>query len=180
MTPRRKKILIAALLTSGLTLAINQAAHGQPARHTNAAARRAVSPSEKTVHSSSKVKKHPDKQRLSKISNPGKQRFSTEKTSGDDTTGQEVMAGWYGKMHHGRAMANGKPFDMYGATIAHCNLPLGTKVELENPKTGEKAEAVVTDRGPSHRGRDLDLSYGLAERLSFVKKGAGKLKMRVL
>jgi len=53
-------------------------------------------------------------------------------------------------------------------------------VELENPKTGERAEAVVTDRGPFHRHRDVDLSHGLAKRLSVARKGIGKLKMRVL
>jgi rare lipoprotein A len=92
----------------------------------------------------------------------------------------EVVASWYGKEHHGRPMANGAPFDMYGATIAHRDIPLGTQVELENPATGEKVKAVVADRGPGIAGRDVDLSYGLAQRLSLVRQGVGNLKMRVL
>ncbi len=82
------------------------------------------------------------------------------------------MAGWYGEYHHGRLMANGERFDMHGATIAHRDMPMGTRVELENPQTGQRVEAVVTDRGPYHRGRDVDLSYGLAERLSLTSRAS--------
>lgn len=92
----------------------------------------------------------------------------------------EVVAGWYGSYHHGKMMANGQRFDMHAATIAHRSMPIGTRVELENPRTGQKASAVVTDRGPFHEDRDIDLSYGLAQRLSLVDQGVGVLKMREL
>ncbi len=93
---------------------------------------------------------------------------------------QEVTASWYGKAYHGRTMANGEPFNMFGKTIAHKNLPLGTKVELENPLTGKKIRAVVADRGPYIPGRSVDLSYSLAKTLSLNKEGVGRLVMRVL
>lgn len=93
---------------------------------------------------------------------------------------EEVVASWYGQAFHGRAMANGAPYDMYAATIAHRELPLGTRVELENPETGRKVVAVVTDRGPFVEGRDVDLSYGVARALSLVEKGVDRLVMRVL
>lgn len=93
---------------------------------------------------------------------------------------QEVTASWYGKAYHGKPMANGKPFNMYAHTIAHKELPFGTRVELKNPETGAVEKAVVTDRGPYVSGRDVDLSYTLAEKLSLVKKGVGKLVMKVL
>ena len=93
---------------------------------------------------------------------------------------QAVVASWYGESYHGRPMANGRPFDMYADTVAHKGLPLGTRIELENPLTGERANATVTDRGPYVRGRDVDISYGLARKLSMVKKGIAKLTMRVL
>jgi rare lipoprotein A len=91
----------------------------------------------------------------------------------------KVVASWYGKEHHGRAMANGEIFDMNAATIAHKEIPLGTRVELENPITGERVKAVVADRGPYVAGRDVDLSYGLAKKLSLLEKGVGPLVMRV-
>ena len=77
-------------------------------------------------------------------------------------------------------MADGTPFDMHANTIAHKELPFGTKVELRNPETGQVEKATVTDRGPYIAGRDVDLSYGLAEKLSLVKKGVGRLEMRIL
>jgi rare lipoprotein A len=92
----------------------------------------------------------------------------------------EVVASWYGEDYHGRAMANGDPYDMYANTIAHKDLPLGTRVELKNPRTGETASAVITDRGPYIEGRDIDLSYGLAGRLSLIENGVDTLEMRIL
>jgi rare lipoprotein A len=94
-------------------------------------------------------------------------------------THQEVVASWYGEPYHGRPMANGEFYNMYGNTIAHRDLPFGTRVTLENPETGQKAAAVVTDRGPFVKGRDVDLSYGLAKRLSLVEKGVGRLNMKI-
>jgi rare lipoprotein A len=92
----------------------------------------------------------------------------------------EVVASWYGKEYHGRPMANGKIYNMYASTIAHRTLPLGTKVELTNPDTGQIIRAVVTDRGPFINGRDVDLSYGIAKKLSMVEKGVGKVIMEIL
>ena len=92
----------------------------------------------------------------------------------------EVVASWYGKEYHGRPMANGKIYNMYANTIAHRTLPLGTKVELTNPDTGQVIRAVVTDRGPFIEGRDVDLSYGIAKKLNMVDKGVGKVIMEIL
>jgi rare lipoprotein A len=92
----------------------------------------------------------------------------------------EVVASWYGKEYHGRPMANGKIYNMYANTIAHRTLPLGTKVELTNPDTGQIVRAVVTDRGPFIEGRDVDLSYSIAKKLNMVDKGVGKLIMDIL
>ncbi|MFH0781141.1 MAG: LysM peptidoglycan-binding domain-containing protein [Pseudomonadota bacterium] len=93
---------------------------------------------------------------------------------------ENIVASWYGQYHQGLPMANGEPFDMYAPTIAHKDIPLGTKVLLENPATGEKVTATVTDRGPYVQGRDVDLSYKLAQRLSLDKQGIGNLTMQVL
>ena len=92
----------------------------------------------------------------------------------------EVVASWYGEDYHGRAMANGDIYDMYANTIAHKDLPLGTRVELKNPRTGQTAQAVITDRGPFVEGRDIDLSYGLASQLSLVENGVDTLMMEIL
>jgi rare lipoprotein A len=92
----------------------------------------------------------------------------------------EVVASWYGRSYHGRPMANGEFYNMYANTVAHRDLPFGTRVMLLNPETGERVQAVVKDRGPFVEGRDVDLSYGLARKLSLVEKGVGTLRMKVL
>jgi len=90
---------------------------------------------------------------------------------------QVVTASWYGSQHHGKLMANGKPYNMFADTVAHKNLPLGTPLTLINPKTGNSVKVQVTDRGPYVAGRNLDLSFGAARKLGVVKSGVAKLWM---
>lgn len=126
---------------------------------------------------------HPkDILRLNNISDPKKLQPGTQLRIQLPERGrtENVVASWYGKFHQGLPMANGDPYDMNGATIAHKDMPLGTRVELENPATGQKVRAVVADRGPYVQGRDVDLSYRLAQRLSLAEKGVGSLVMRIL
>lgn len=92
--------------------------------------------------------------------------------------GKLVVASWYGANHVGKTMANGQPFDMHADTAAHRTLPLGTKLRLTNPANGHTATVKVTDRGPYIRGRNLDVSYGVARKLGMVKQGVAKLRMQ--
>ena len=87
----------------------------------------------------------------------------------------EVTASWYGPRHHNKLTANGQRFNMYRNTLAHRTLPLGTKVRLVNRENGKSAEGIVNDRGPYIKGRDVDVSYAMAQQLGFVKKGVTKL-----
>jgi rare lipoprotein A (peptidoglycan hydrolase) len=91
--------------------------------------------------------------------------------------GQLVAASWYGAQHHGKLMANGRPFNMYADTAAHKNLPLGTQLTLTNPQNGNSVKVQVTDRGPYVSGRSLDLSYGAARKLGVVENGVSKVWM---
>src|SRR3989344_1231341 len=70
-----------------------------------------------------------------------------------------VQASWYGSWFNGRLMANQKPYHVTKLVIAHRYLPLGTCVELTNPKNGKSATGIVQDRinvSYAHR-RDLSL-----------------------
>jgi rare lipoprotein A len=91
-----------------------------------------------------------------------------------------VVASWYGEQYHGKLMSNSRPFDIYKDTIAHRDLPLGTRVQIENPAMGKVVEAKVTDRGTFISRHDIDLSYRLAKKLSAVEIGVSKLLTRVL
>jgi rare lipoprotein A len=90
------------------------------------------------------------------------------------------IASWYGVPFHGRTTASGETYDMNGFTIAHKTLPLGTFVKLRNPVNGIEAVAIVNDRGPYIKGRDFDLSWALAKKLKFEKKGLQTLEVQIL
>lgn len=92
----------------------------------------------------------------------------------------EMVASWYGAEYHNKITASGQRFNMYQNTLAHNTLPFGTKVRLTNPENGRVAEGVVNDRGPSLKGRDLDVSYALAKKLGFLRKGVTKLQVEIL
>jgi rare lipoprotein A len=93
---------------------------------------------------------------------------------------KEVTASWYGPEHQHKTTASGQQFDMHKDTLAHKTLPFGTKVRLVNPENGKTAEGVVNDRGPYIKGREVDVSYALAKKLGFVKKGVTKLDIEIL
>lgn len=78
-------------------------------------------------------------------------------------------------------MANGKPFDMNDpTTVAHKNLPFGTKLRLTNTKNGKTQLVVVRDRGPYAKGRCIDVSKAGAARLGFQGAGVTVLQVQVL
>lgn len=47
-------------------------------------------------------------------------------------------------------------------TAAHRTLPFGTRVRVENPRTGRSVVVRINDRGPFVRGRIIDLARGSA------------------
>jgi len=102
---------------------------------------------------------------------------STQEKQVAARAGKLVVASWYGANHAGKRMANGQPFDMYADTAAHRSLPMGTRLQLTNPANGRTATVEVTDRGPFIRGRNLDVSYGVARKLGMVEQGVAKLRM---
>ncbi|MBF0565490.1 MAG: septal ring lytic transglycosylase RlpA family protein [Nitrospirae bacterium] len=88
-----------------------------------------------------------------------------------------LTATWYGTGHHGKISTSGKPFNMYALTAAHKYLPMGTALRVTNLRNNKSVILTITDRGPFVSGRDIDLSYEAANRLSMVKKGSGKVRI---
>jgi rare lipoprotein A len=94
---------------------------------------------------------------------------------------QQGLASYYGKGFHGRKTASGERFSQYEMTAAHRHLPLGTKVMVENRKTGAQVEVKITDRGPyadTHR-RIIDLSKAAADHIGLVEPGVGPVRVVV-
>ncbi len=90
------------------------------------------------------------------------------------------IASWYGPELEGQPTASGEPFDPYAMTAAHKNLPLGTRVEVENLENGRSVIVRVNDRGPFVDGRVIDLSLAAAQALGFAAKGTARVRVRAL
>lgn len=75
---------------------------------------------------------------------------------------QSGAASWYGSGHR---TASGERFNPNGMTAAHRSLPFGTRVRVENARTGRSVVVRINDRGPFVRGRIIDLSRGSARAL---------------
>lgn len=89
-----------------------------------------------------------------------------------------LTASWYGPRFHGRIGANGERFDALAVSVAHRTLPFGTVLEISH---GEHViTATVTDRGPYHPGRELDLSQMAAYRLGMLRKGVAQVTVRIM
>jgi len=89
-------------------------------------------------------------------------------------------ASWYGGKFHGRRTASGEVYDMYALTAAHKRLPFGARLRVTYEKTGRWVDVTVNDRGPFIRGRDLDLSYGAAQKIGLNEDGVGRVKVMFL
>jgi rare lipoprotein A len=95
-----------------------------------------------------------------------------------DMNGQyHGTASWYQK---GAKTASGQKFNPHKYSVAHKNLPFGTMLRLTNIKTGATIDAVVNDRGPFKKGRELDVSRAGAISLGFFHSGTAKLLIEVL
>jgi len=69
---------------------------------------------------------------------------------------------------------------MYADTAAHRTLPLGSIVRVVNLKTNRSVVVRINDRGPYVDGRQLDVSYGVAQRLGFDEQGLAQVRLEVI
>lgn len=89
-------------------------------------------------------------------------------------------ASWYGPGFHGGHTASGDVFDQNKLTAAHRTLPFGTKLLVTDTETGKTVIVTVTDRGPFHGKRVLDLSKGAARKLDMIRKGVIEVGYKIL
>ncbi|MFT3962419.1 septal ring lytic transglycosylase RlpA family protein [Propionivibrio sp.] len=93
---------------------------------------------------------------------------------------QTGIASWYGKKFHGQKTSIGEPYDMFAMTAAHPTLALPSYVRVTNPGNGRSVVVRVTDRGPFHADRIIDLSYAAAYRLGYVNEGSTRVEVEAL
>lgn len=80
------------------------------------------------------------------------------------------VASWYGGQWH--------PSHKY--TTAHRSLPKGTVLLITNPTNGTSVKAIVNDRGPFVKGRELDVNKAAALALGFIERGVTTVQYTVV
>lgn len=89
-------------------------------------------------------------------------------------------ASWYGKKFHGQKTSIGEPYDMFAMTAAHPTLALPSYVRVTQLQSGRSVVVRVTDRGPFHAGRIIDLSYTAAYKLGLINGGSGEVEVEAI
>ena len=92
----------------------------------------------------------------------------------------ECTTSWYGEDFDGQPTATGEPYDMYGATAAHPTLPFGSIVRVVNTRNHRSQVVRINDRGPYVEGRELDVSYAVAQKLGFDHRGLARVRLELL
>ncbi|NBX84180.1 MAG: septal ring lytic transglycosylase RlpA family protein [Gammaproteobacteria bacterium] len=93
---------------------------------------------------------------------------------------EKGIASWYAsKFHQGRT-SSGERYDMYALTAAHKTLPLPTYLKVKNLDNGRQIIVKVNDRGPFHRNRIIDLSYGSAVKLGIFPRGTAHVELTAI
>jgi rare lipoprotein A len=90
------------------------------------------------------------------------------------------IASWYGKKFHGQKTSIGEPYDMFAMTAAHPTLALPSYVRVTNVQTGKSVIVRITDRGPFHADRVIDLSYTAAYKLGLINGGSGQVEVEAI
>ncbi len=94
---------------------------------------------------------------------------------------QQGKASWYSiKTNRGTKTASGEKLCERSSTAAHKTLPMGTKVRVINLANGKSEVVRINDRGPYIKGRIIDVTVGVAERLDFKRRGVVPVKVEVL
>lgn len=90
------------------------------------------------------------------------------------------IASWYGKKFHGQKTSIGQPYDMFAMTAAHPTLALPSYVRVTSLHSGKSVIVRVTDRGPFHADRIIDLSYTAAYKLGLINGGSGQVEVEAI
>lgn len=97
---------------------------------------------------------------------------------------REGLASYYGPGFDGKPTASGARFDMNAMVAAHPSYPFGTIVRVTNLRNRRSVQVHILDRGPARGPRAagvlIDLSYGAARTLGFIRAGRTRVRIEVL
>ena len=84
-------------------------------------------------------------------------------------------ASYYGQNWTGRLTSSGERFHRDSLTAAHKYFKFGTIVKVTNTSNDSVRYVKINDRLPKSSKFVIDLSYGTAKELNFIRKGITKV-----
>jgi len=90
---------------------------------------------------------------------------------------QKGTASYYGQHWTGRLTSSGERFHKDSLTAAHKYLKFGTIVKVTNLHNDSVRYVKINDRLPKSSKFVIDLSYGTAEELNFIRRGVIKVTL---
>ena len=93
---------------------------------------------------------------------------------------EQGKASFYADKYHGRTTASGERFSQQAATAAHLKLPFGTRVNVTNIANNKSVVVRINDRGPYIRGRIIDLSKAMFEKIADSSAGVIDVSVTVI
>jgi len=93
---------------------------------------------------------------------------------------QKGTASYYGQNYTGRLTASGERFHRDSLFAAHKTLKFGTLVRVTNLKNDSIRYVKINDRLPKSSKRIIDVSYGTAKQLNFIKSGITTVTVEVV
>ncbi|MEU7001736.1 septal ring lytic transglycosylase RlpA family protein [Nonomuraea sp. NPDC046570] len=116
------------------------------------------------------------------MQSPPKKLVNKPKAAAAPPKARVLSSGTCGASYYGEPQmtASGEHFNPSAMTAAHKTLPLGSKVRVINPKTGESVTVRINDRGPFVSGRCLDLSQAAFSTIGNTNAGVMTVKYQVL
>lgn len=129
----------------------------------------------KPMASSAQLAKSSSKIKSAKIAK------TTSATKGKKTTpSMKGLAAVYSNKLIGRKTSSGQKFCQTQMTAAHRSLPLGAKVLVTNVRNQKSVEVRITDRGPHHGGRVIDLTTAAAAKIGMTKTGSAYVTLEII
>jgi rare lipoprotein A len=94
--------------------------------------------------------------------------------------GSEGKLAWYGRKFNGRRTASGERYNADALTLAHKDLPFGTKVRVTHDKNKRSVVLRDHDRGPTQADRIGDVSLAAARKLGMLRSGVIDARIEVV
>ena len=93
---------------------------------------------------------------------------------------EEGLASYYHDRFHGRVTSSGRVHDNDELVAAHRTYPFGTFLRVTNLDNMRSVIVCVTDRGPYHGRRIIDVSESAADSLGFIERGVARVRLEVV